>query len=126
MSLQNVLLSAFKSQLSALGDTITFIRGEKSFTLKALVGSTAFRIDTDYNVSEHIESRDYLVLASDLQIDGVAITPQRYDHIQQTIGNQTITYDCLSPGDEPIYKWHDPYRQVIRIHTKQLAVTENS
>jgi hypothetical protein len=121
MSLNKIILDNFNTVLAVNGVDVTYQRGNDTVTVKAVIGITNFRIDTDYGISEHIESRDYLIKASDLIINGESILPKKLDKIKQTIANQTITYEPLAPGDEPLFIWHDTARQVLRIHTKQVA-----
>jgi hypothetical protein len=34
----------------------------------------------------------------------------------------TYTYEVLAPGKEPVWKWSDLYRSLLRIHAKQIQV----
>ena len=100
--------------------TVTYKRGVDSVSLAATIGRTIFEIDNGHGVLERIESRDYLVLAIDLVLDGSPVVPQRGDRIRETQNGTTYVYEVMSPGKEPEWRWSDPYRKTLRIHTKQI------
>jgi len=101
--------------------TVTYRRGAASVSLPATFGRTVFQIDNGYGLIERTESRDYLALAADLVLDDVVTLPQRGDRVCETVGNQTLIYEVLAPGKEPVWRYSDPYRQTLRIHTKHVA-----
>ena len=103
---------------------VEYVRGEQAVTVLATVGKTTFEVDDGYGVLVRHESRDFLVLAADLFIDGMAVLPQRGDRIRQTLGQRVFVYEVLAPGKEPCWRWSDPFRKTLRIHTKQID-TEN-
>jgi len=69
-----------------------------------------------------IESRDYLVRASDLILAGAVTLPKPGDLILESDGIATYTYEVMAPGDEPPWRYSDMNRATLRIHTKQVAV----
>jgi hypothetical protein len=66
------------------------------------------------------ESRDFLLLAADLVLDGTSTLPQRGDRIYESQGDQTYVYEVTAPAKEPCWRYSDPYRKTLRIHTKQV------
>jgi hypothetical protein len=100
---------------------VAFARGGQLVQVAATVGKTVFRVDKGYGVQERIESRDYLILASDLVIAGAPILPKAGDQIRETDGTKTFVYEILAPGNEPVYRYSDLYRVTLRIHTKLVA-----
>jgi len=99
--------------------TVTYRRGNDTVQVLASIGRTVFEIDDDYGVLKKIESRDFLILAADLVLAGVTVIPQRGDEIEETQGTVTFTYEVMAPGKEPHFRYSDPYRMTLRIHTKQ-------
>ena len=87
----------------------------------ATVGKTVFRLDKGYGVQERIESRDYLILAADLQIGGTPALPKPGDQVRETEDGKTFVYEVLAPGNEPCWRYSDLYRVTLRIHTKLVA-----
>ena len=100
------------------GLAVTFRRGVFTVAdVTAVVGETPFRTDdeTGYSVISH--SRDYLVAAADLIIDGSVVTPLRGDEIDEVIDGDTITFRVTAPNDEPCWRYSDDDNTRIRIHT---------
>jgi hypothetical protein len=99
---------------------VEYVRGEQAVEILATVGKTTFEIDDGYGVLVRHESRDFLILAADLLIDGVAILPQRGDRIRETQGQRVFVYEVSAPGKEPCWRYSDPFRKTFRIHTKNI------
>jgi hypothetical protein len=97
--------------------SVAYQRGGDSVEVLATIGKTAFQIDDGAGALLRFESRDYLILASDLVISGNPIIPKRGDRIRETAGNQVFVYEVVGPGDEPCWRWSDGYRRTMRIHT---------
>ena len=100
--------------------TVAYARGVDSVSLAATIGRTIFEVDNGHGVLERIESRDYLALAADLMLVGLPVLPKRGDRIRETQGTVTYVYEVMAPGKEPEWRWSDPYRKTLRIHTKQI------
>jgi len=97
---------------------VEYVRGEESVELPATVGKTTFEVDDGCGVLIRHESRDFLVLAAELILAGQTTTPQRGDRIRQTQEDRVFVHEVIAPGREPCWRWSDPYRQTLRIHTK--------
>jgi len=103
-----------------LSRTVTYRRGALSAEVAATIGKTVFRVDDQYGAQIRSESRDYLILTVDLVLGGNATLPQRGDQIRETVGETVFVYEVIAPGDEPCFRFSDPYRKALRIHTKQI------
>lgn len=101
---------------------VVYVRGADSVEVSATVGRTVFRIDKGYGVMERVEARDYLVLGSALTLNGQTVLPTAGDRIREESDGKTFVYEVMAPGGEPCWRWSDPYRQTLRIHTKQIDV----
>ncbi len=99
---------------------VRYRRGSDFVDLPATIGRTEFQVDDGYGVLQKFESRDFLVLAAHLQLTGTAVLPERGDRIEETVGGMTYVYEVLAPGKEPPFRYSDPYRITLRIHTKQV------
>lgn len=106
---------------------ITYRRGALSVALSATVGRTVFEVDGGNGMVEHYEARDYLVRAQDLVLGGVVTLPERGDVLEEVAGAKTFTYEVMVPKTlssggvgqlEPHWRYSDPHRQTLRIHTK--------
>ena len=102
---------------------VTYHRGALSVEVSATIGRTLFEVDSGAGVLERIESRDYLIRTADLVLAGNAVFPERGDRIHETQGSQTFVYEVLAPAGmgKPPWRYSDPYRRVLRIHTKQVG-----
>jgi hypothetical protein len=103
-----------------LTQPVVYQRGADTIPVLATIGTTIFRLDDGAGALLRVESRDYLVAAADLVIAGVPIIPKRGDRIVETQGDRTFIYEVSAPGDEPEWRWSDPYRQTYRIHSQQV------
>lgn len=102
---------------------VVYRRGAEAVELPATIGRTVFRLDKGYGLAERIESRDYLVLVVDLVLGGAPILPKPGDQVRETEGGQVFIYEVMAPGNEPCWRYSDPFRRTYRIHSK-LAATE--
>lgn len=104
---------------------VTYRRGAEGVTVRATIGRTLLQVDDGYGGARmEWTDRDYLIRAADLALGGSPAQPQRGDQIREVVGAQTLVYEVLAPGSEPPWRWADPHRQVVRIHTKQIATEE--
>jgi hypothetical protein len=98
--------------------TVTYQRGQQSVEVAATVGKTVFRVDNGYGLLERHETRDYLVSANDLVLDGQTVLPKAGDRVIEAEAKMIFTYEVMAPGNEPVWRYSDPYRKTLRIHTK--------
>ena len=100
---------------------IVYQRDNDAVILQATIGKTEFEIDDGSGVLQRVESRDYLVPTAALRLAGVQTLPIVGDRIRETQGSRTFVYEVLAPGKEPHYRYSDPFRTLLRIHTKLVA-----
>jgi len=101
--------------------SVSYTRGSSTIEVQATIGRTEFEQADDFGIVHKVESRDYLIRTADLVLDGQPTLPKRGDQIRETDGSTTVVYEVLSPGDEPVFRYSDPYRKALRIHTKHIA-----
>ncbi|HUU82011.1 MAG TPA: hypothetical protein VM243_00785 [Phycisphaerae bacterium] len=102
---------------------VRYVRGADPVDVQATVGRTVFEVDTGDGVVERWEARDYLIVAADLILGGEIVTPEVGDQIRETQGDKVYVYEVLAPGAEPCWRYSDPWRATLRVHTK-LVDTE--
>lgn len=100
--------------------TLVYERGADSVELSARIGRTEFEQADDYGAVHKIESRDFLVRTVDLVLASAQTLPKAGDRIRETDGAQTFVYEVMAPGTEPPFRYSDPYRKTLRIHTKHV------
>jgi hypothetical protein len=104
------LLAALSAHASR---SVTYRRGATSATINATLGSTAFEeIASDGSVMR-FESRDYIV--STPTISTALGSPQVGDYID----DGDIRYEVLPVTTQQSFKYLDPFRLGLRIHTKK-------
>jgi hypothetical protein len=100
---------------------VTYQRGSRSVQLQATIGQTVFRIDGELGAVIHHVRRDYLIRAIDLVLPPEVgpTLPQRGDQI---VDGNGVVYEVMGPGGgEPDWRYSDPQRQTLRIHSKEIA-----
>jgi len=104
-----------------LSRPVVYCRGSICLTLKATVGHTEFEQSDQYGTLRRTQSRDYLIRAEDLVIAGAQVLPQAGDRILETQTPVVYIHEVMAPGGEPPWRYSDPYRRTLRIHTKHIA-----
>ncbi len=100
---------------------VVYTRGVQSVELPATIGKTTFEVDDGCGVLVRHQSRDFLILAADLIFSGQLEQPQRGDRIRETQNHDVFVYEVSAPGQEPCWRFSDPFRKTFRIHTKEIA-----
>ena len=111
-----------------LSHMVVYQRGPDSVELSATVGRTTFERMDEYGGVHQAESRDFLIRAADLRLGGISVLPKPGDLIRESAGAQTFIYEVLPQdqrGERPPWRYSDPYRRALRIHTKLIATEEN-
>lgn len=107
-----------RTRRACLSRTMIYRRGDDSVEVAATIGSTAFERADEYGVVHRIESRDFLIAAADLVLAGTATLPKPGDRITETGSTSVHEYEVMAPGGEPAWRYSDPQRLTLRIHTK--------
>ena len=104
--------------------TVTYRRGATNVSLSATKGQTEYEQVDESGFGQRILFVDFIITAADLVLSGSSTPtlPARSDTIEETIGSATHTYEVLPTDTEPCYRFSDPHRKGLRIHTKQKSV----
>ncbi len=102
---------------------VVYRRGTDEVVVQAIIGRTLLKLDDGYGgVRMEWTDRDFLIVAEDLILGGQRTLPERGDQIWETLEDgTTLIYEVLAPGSEPEWRWSDPHRKLLRIHTKQIG-----
>lgn len=101
-----------------LATDVTWSRGAQSATAPAAVGRTTWEVESATGRVERMESRDFIVAATDLPTE-----PREGDRIAEVVGSTTYLYEVMAPGGQPAVHPSDATRTGWRIHTKQVGRT---
>jgi hypothetical protein len=100
---------------------VTYRRGMDAVVVKATIGRTLFEQDDGAGVTVRVQVRDYLIDTADLVLAEQATLPAKGDRIEEIDAGQKHTYEVLPLGGEQHWRYSDPYRRTLRIHTKLIA-----
>ncbi len=100
---------------------VSYRRGADTVVVKATIGRTVFEQDDGAGVIVRTQVRDYLIDAADLVLAGSRALPAKGDRIEEIDAGQKHTYEVLPLGGEQHWRYSDPYRRTLRIHTKLIA-----
>ncbi|TVQ33884.1 MAG: hypothetical protein EA376_01230 [Phycisphaeraceae bacterium] len=104
---------------------VVYARGVVSVEVQATVGRTIFDQQDQFGVIHRSEMRDYLVRAANLVLDGEQATPRAGDRVRENVDGRVLVYEVMAPGaqggNEPPFRFSDPFRRTLRIHTKFIG-----
>ena len=91
------------------------------------MGQTLLRLSDDLGaVRVEWTDKDFIIPRSSLSLSGSLALPKVGDLIVHNDGTETHTYEVLKYGGvEPHWRWSDPFRKMIRVHTKRITTEAN-
>jgi hypothetical protein len=117
---QEWLANQLKTHASS---TVVYVRGANQRSVSATIGRTLLKLEDGYGgVHMQWTDRDFLIQPADLVIAGLQVLPERGDTIRETQNGKVYIYEVMAPGSEPHWRWSDPHRRLLRIHTKQIGI----
>ena len=110
---------------SHAGQTVTYSRSGDSVEITATIGNTDFQTTDADGFFSQVQSRDFIFPAADLVLNAETVLPERGDTITVVVGDKTYTYAVLPFGEDgELYKFSDPHRTILRVHTKKRNTEE--
>ncbi len=104
-----------------LSRLVLYRRGTDEKEVQATIGKTEFEQADDAGLIHRVESRDFLVRTAELDLGAGPILPRAGDQVRETVDTTLFVYEVNAPGGQPPFRYSDPYRRVLRIHTKHIA-----
>ena len=107
-----------------LSRPVLYRRGTDEKEVQATIGKTEFEQVDDVGgagLIHRVESRDFLVRTAELDLGAGSILPRAGDQVRETVGTSVFVYEVNAPGGQPPWRYSDPYRRVLRIHTKHIG-----
>lgn len=103
-------------------ETVTYRRGAYSLaTLSATVSNVTFDLQDAEGFTFQWEGTDFQVLADDLIISGINISPEQGDLIERTINSEVHQYE-VQPAQGQSCFTVDSTRTRFRIHSKLRSI----
>lgn len=109
---------------TGMSRTVVYTRCGATVSLAAMIGSTTAEVPDNSGGLIRVESVDFVVKTSDLVLGGNAIRPQSGDTITTQHNGKDCTYEVLDLGGGTCWRWHDPFQDSIRIHSKKIEVEQ--
>ncbi len=103
---------------------VTYRRGDSESTVIATIGKTLAEQEAGEGLVMRMEIRDYLIDTALLRLDGQPTLPERGDLIIETESGKTFSYEVLPVGSQKAWRYSDPFRLKLRIHTRLIATEE--
>ncbi len=100
---------------------VVYRRGTDEKEVQATIGRTEFEQADEAGLIHRVESRDFLIRATDLDLGAGPIQPRAGDQVREMQGSQGLVYEVNAPGGQPPWRYSDPYRRVMRVHTKFVS-----
>ncbi len=101
--------------------TVVYQRGPDAKEVRATVGKSEFEQADEAGLIHRTESRDFLVRTVDLDLGAGPILPRAGDQVRETVGTSVFVYEVNAPGGQPPFRYSDPSRRTLRIHTKHTG-----
>jgi hypothetical protein len=101
---------------SHMASPVLYCRGEAEVEVAATMGKTEFEYgdEAGFVVKAHVT--DFLIATADLVVAGQQTLPLPGDRITA----DGVVYEVMSLAGQGHYRFCDPHRNTLRIHTKQV------
>jgi hypothetical protein len=117
---QEWLANQLKTHASS---TVVYQKGVSQASVVAIIGRTLMKIEDGYGgVHMQWTDRDFLIAPNELVLASSQVLPERGDTIRESMDGKVYIYEVNAPGSEPPWRWSDPHRKLLRIHTKQIGI----
>jgi len=113
-----------RAAAATCGCDILYQRAAESVAISDVTyGRSEVTVELAEEVRVEFTDRDFIVQASLLILNSLAVIPQRGDRILEldSEGETVATYEVLAPGGMRPYRYCDPQQTLLRIHTKKLS-----
>ena len=117
MTLMTDGLTALQTLMNANASiSVTYARAGQSVTLSVVPGSLRYE-QSDGVIVEDKTRRDWFILAADLILNSVTVTPQRGDTITYAASDRTEAYQVYGDSVDPPWEYTDSQHEQILIRS---------
>jgi hypothetical protein len=117
-------LDAFRRLLAERGITVSYQVGSLTVAWQVLIGRSSYQASDREGVIEERDCRDFCGIAADLTIAGQPVIPQRGHRIIEPTPAGSDTYNLLPLESDKPYRYMDPGRLLLRVHTKRILTSD--
>jgi len=107
---------------TAAGITATYSRKRETASLTIVPAQPERMVDLDDTSPNTTTELDWLIVAEELVVDGVTLTPTPRDRITATINGVQMVFEVLPRGQLPCWEWLDAYGLMLVVRTKRVRV----
>lgn len=102
---------------------VTYARGSKSVTINASFAKTEFSVSDQDAILHEINSHDFILRVDQMRFGIQPFEPVAGDRILVEMNDRTRIYEVTEYGHSAdgtalIFRWCDPYKKQIRVHTR--------
>jgi hypothetical protein len=97
---------------------VVYRRDELGVELSATIAKSEYEQDNGEGVVTRAQVRDYLIDTNALLLSIIGSLPRSGDRIVEVDSETTFIFELMSIGSEPPWRYSDPFRVKLRIHTK--------
>jgi len=94
---------------------VTYRREATELPVDATFGRTEYEVEDDYGLRVGVQVTDFLILAE--AFSPTFDEPEAGDRIVA----DGVVYEVMNLAGQGHWRWSDPYRTTMRIHTKEVA-----
>lgn len=104
-------------------EPVVYRRGADEVEVDAVFGAKLMKIsDAAGWLRVEWSDMDFCIAAASLVVCGDVVTPAEDDEVTITLDDGSReTYRVYRFEQEPAWRWADPHRSMVRIHTKQVG-----
>ncbi len=99
---------------------VVYRRGELGAALQATIGKSMYDQDDGEGIVTRSQVRDFPHRYSLVLESIIGSLPRRGDTIVEIDGDHTFIFEVMALGGDPPWRYSDPFRLKLRIHTKQI------
>ena len=99
---------------------VVYRRDELGVELSATIAKSLYEQDDGEGIITRAQVRDFLIDTDSLLLSIIGTLPRRGDRIVEIDGDTTFVFEVMSIGSDPPWRYSDPFRIKLRIHTKQV------
>lgn len=104
-----------------VGLSVVYQRGTSTVSITATASLHRYEVVDAEGFGITMLSRDYIVQAADLIINGSEVSPRPGDRIVETIRSVSQTYEVMAIGQMKEYEPLDTDGVLLKIHTKRIT-----
>ena len=109
--------AAFGATQALRGVSVSYFDGTDTYMVIAVRGEQLSEDIDNNGMVVQTRQRDYLISAEDFDAAGMSAPPKLTDKLTDL----DETWEVIADDREEAWRWHHRFKEVYRIHTKQVS-----